>query len=41
MRISWDEALDIIAEGGFDALNTTSLYNGNNPMYTFKYIALR
>ena len=30
-----------IAEGGFDALNTTSLYNGNNPMYTFKYIALR
>ena len=30
-----------IAEGGFNALNTTSLYNGNNPMYTFKYIALR
>lgn len=30
-----------ITEGGFDALNTTSLYNGNNAMHTFKYIALR
>ena len=30
-----------IAENGFNVLSSSSLYNGNNPMYTFKYIALR
>ena len=29
------------AENGFNVLSSSSLYNGNNPMYTFKYIALR
>ena len=30
-----------IAKNGFNVLSSSSLYNGNNPMYTFKYIALR
>ena len=30
-----------ITENGFNVLSSSSLYNGNNPMYTFKYIALR
>ena len=30
-----------LTENGFNVLSSSSLYNGNNPMYTFKYIALR
>ncbi len=30
-----------IVDGGFNALNTDSLYNGNNPTFTFKYVAIK
>ena len=30
-----------IVDGGFNALSSGSLYNGNNPMYSFKYVAIK
>lgn len=30
-----------IVDGGFNALNTSSMYNANNAMYTYKYVAVK